>query len=132
MAYLLIVDDDPLVQRSLIRALHEHTCIPASNGLEALGCLEVYMFDLVITDVDMPVMNGIDFYLRACSDFPGLEILFRTGSNVEGLYDLGVPVLPKSWPLPKVVSQIEQLLGVETEHGNHQASRQALFEMGRG
>lgn len=131
MARLLIVDDDLLVQRSLIRALRGHHCIAASNGLEALEQLAVHEFNLVITDVDMPVMNGIDFYRRACSAFPDLEILFRTGSNVTGLYELGVPVLPKAWPLPTVVSKIEEILGVGTDHGNHQASRQALFEMGR-
>lgn len=132
MARLLIVDDDPVVRRALIRALRGHHCVAARNGLEALECLDACQFDLVVSDVDMPVMNGIDFYRRACKAFPHVEILFRTGSNVAGLYELGVPVLSKAWPLLKVVRQIEQMLGVETDHGNHQASRQALLEMGRG
>jgi CheY-like chemotaxis protein len=132
MAFLLIVEDDPVVQRSLIRALRGHNCITASNGLEALEWLEAYKFDLVITDVDMPIMNGIDFYRKASCSFPDLEILFCTGSNVPGLHELGVPVLSKDWPLLEVVSRIERLLGVETDHGSLQAARQALLEMGRG
>lgn len=132
MAHLLIVDDDPVVQRSLIRALHGHTCVSASNGLEALELLASCEFDLVISDVDMPVMNGIDFYRKALSEYPDVEILFRTGSNVPGLGELGVPILPKDWPLPRVIDEIEQALGVEAADGKHEAAGEALFEVGRG
>lgn len=132
MAHLLIVDDDPVVQRSLIRALHEHTCATASNGMEALALLASSVFDLIITDVDMPVMNGIDFYRKASMAYPGLEILFRTGSNVDGLGELGVPILPKDWPLPKVIDEIEQALGVGAEDGIHDAPGETVLEMGGG
>ena len=132
MAHLLIVEDDPVVQRSLIRALRDHTCVAASNGREALDWLETCEFDLVISDVDMPVMNGIDFYREVSRSFPEVEIVFRTGSNVPGIRELGVPILPKTWPLPKVVEEIEQTLGVDAEDGQHEAEGEAILEVGRG
>lgn len=107
MAYLLIVDDDPVIQRSLMRVLRDHICIAASNGLEALRLLKTQAFDLVVTDVDMPVMNGVDFYRRARDLFPDLRIIFRTGSKVPGLASTGAPVLSKDWPLSSVREAIE-------------------------
>jgi|SRR5688572_5990484 CheY-like chemotaxis protein len=130
MAHLLIVDDDPVVRRSLIRALAEHTCVAASNGLEALQWLEMCDFDLVITDVDMPVMDGLQFYRRLCANFPDVEILFHTGSSFAGQLD--APVLSKSWPMPKVIDEIEQRLGVETRDADLDAAGAPILEMGRG
>lgn len=132
MAHLLIVEDDLLVQRSLMRALRSHTCVAASNGLEALKCLAQRGFDLIISDVDMPIMNGIDFYKSAREIFPNLRIIFRTGSNVPGLGSLGVPVLPKDWPLATILEEIDVHLGagVIGEDGTA-AQSTALSKVGR-
>jgi len=111
MAHLLIVEDDPVVQRSLMRALREHTCISASNGIEALRLLRTYTFDLVLTDVDMPIMNGIDFYRCARERFPSLPIIFRTGSKITGLASLGAPVVPKEYPLSSVLELVDSYVG---------------------
>src|SRR4051812_28456344 len=112
MAHLLIVEDDPLVQRSLMRALRGHVCVAASNGREALRLLGFQAFDLVITDVDMPVMNGVDFYKRVRELYPDLRIIFRTGSKVPGLAQIGVPVLSKDSPLSNVRDLIESYVGL--------------------
>lgn len=130
MANLLIVEDEPLVQRSLIRALRRHSCTPASNGLEALQLLEVRDFDLVVSDVDMPVMNGVEFYWRAVQSFPSVDFLFRTGSNTPDLWKLGVPVLSKAWPLSRVVSAIDYQLGVDARDVILPERSQAFSEVG--
>lgn len=111
MAHLLIVEDDPVIQRSLLRALRDHACVVASNGLDALRLLSTRPFDLVLTDVDMPVMNGVDFYRRARERFPSLPIIFRTGSKVAGLASLGAPVVAKEGPLSAVVELVASYLG---------------------
>ena len=111
MAHLLIVEDDPVVQRSLMRALRDHVCIAASNGIEALRLLRTYTFDLVLTDVDMPIMNGIDFFRCARERFPELPIVFRTGSKVDGLAALGAPVVPKESPRSSVLELVEAYVG---------------------
>jgi CheY-like chemotaxis protein len=131
MASLLIVDDDLMVQRALIRALREHICVAACNGCEALRLLGVQPFDLVISDVDMPVMNGLDFYRKARELFPNLRIIFRTGSKVPGLASIGVPVLPKDWPLTDTLEAIDSFVTRGVTHmdaGTLQGK--ALSEMG--
>lgn len=128
MAHLLIVEDDPAIRRTLMRALRDHICVAASNGLEALRLLTMHAFDLVVTDVDMPVMNGVDFFLRARDLFPDLRIIFRTGSKVPGLGALGAPVVPKEWPLPNVVALIESYVKRGVLPRNDQG--EALSEVG--
>ncbi len=131
MAHLLIVEDDPAVQRSLMRDLRAHTCVAASNGVEALRLLGTQAFDLVISDVDMPVMNGLDFYQKARELFPDLRIIFRTGSKVPGIPALGALVLSKDWPLDDLLVVINSHLGLGVTHTDGATQGKTLSEMGR-
>ncbi len=120
MAHLLIVDDDPLIRRALVKVLVGfHTCVAACNGIEAIQHLwrahanaEVMPFDLIISDVDMPFMSGIDLYHWVSSRFPreSHKVVFHTNSNVEGLESLGVPILPKDGDFRKTVHDIAKCL----------------------
>ena len=62
---ILIVDDSP-VMRSFVRRVMRlsgveiDVCSEASNGVEALECLHSQPVDLVLTDINMPKMNGVD------------------------------------------------------------------------
>jgi DNA-binding response OmpR family regulator len=59
---ILVVDDEPMVRFLLVRFLEEegHTVDEAADGIEALEHLSRRAYDLVITDVHMPRMSGID------------------------------------------------------------------------
>lgn len=79
---LIAEDEEPL--RSLIgRALTEdgHEVVAAADGGEALDVLkrEGGRFDLLLTDVRMPVMDGLALALATARDFPALPILLMTG-----------------------------------------------------
>ena len=72
MYQVLIVDDEPIVKialRSMIdwESLGFHICATASNGEEALEMAERFHPDLVICDLKMPVMDGIDL-IKAAKD----------------------------------------------------------------
>lgn len=59
----LIVDDSSvmrLVLRTYLQKMNV-TCVEAINGLDALSILATQTFDLVLLDIDMPVMNGVEF-----------------------------------------------------------------------
>ncbi|MDA1194934.1 MAG: response regulator [Planctomycetota bacterium] len=67
MAWILLVDDEPSVRGALaaqLRALR-HRCVEAEDGLQALERLHEREFDLVMTDVMMPKLNGFQLLDRA-------------------------------------------------------------------
>lgn len=70
MAKILVVDDDPVVQRMLAYVLLDdgHDAHRASNGLAALQMLEHEPFDLVVSDVRMPELDGLGLLARIRGD----------------------------------------------------------------
>eukprot|EP01035_Chromulina_nebulosa_P003788 gene3788-5180_t len=70
---------DALVARAI--ALDGHDIVTAQDGAEALEILTAQdgAFDLLLTDIKMPVMDGIALALAAARDFPDLTILLMTG-----------------------------------------------------
>ena len=83
MARILIADDEESMRRLLARALaiDGHDTVTAGDGAEALDILtrEGGRFDLLLTDIKMPVMDGIALALAATRDFPDVTILLMTG-----------------------------------------------------
>jgi CheY-like chemotaxis protein len=83
VARILIADDEEsmrlLVSRAI--ALDGHEIVTAEDGGEALDILtrEEGAFDLLLTDIKMPIMDGIALALAAARDFPNLTILLMTG-----------------------------------------------------
>ena len=77
----LIVDDSSTMRRILINGLkifgHEH-CAEAENGEQALEVFRKGGVDFIITDWNMPVMNGLDFILAVREADPGVPILMIT------------------------------------------------------
>jgi CheY-like chemotaxis protein len=59
---ILLVEDNPVNQKVAVRLLekHGHSVTVAGNGKEALSCLDERPFDLVLMDVQMPVMDGLE------------------------------------------------------------------------
>ena len=83
MSRILIVDDEDSMRALVARAIgmDGHDTVTASDGGEALDLLvaEAGTFDLLLTDIKMPVMDGIALALAAARDFPNLTILLMTG-----------------------------------------------------
>ena len=83
MARILIADDEESMRMLVARAISMdgHTTVTAQDGVEALEILtrENGAFDLLLSDIQMPVMDGIALALAAARDFPRLTILLMTG-----------------------------------------------------
>jgi two-component system, cell cycle response regulator CpdR len=83
MAKLLIVDDDLSVRTFTARALAAagHLVEMAEDGADALEKIEKARgaFDLVLSDIRMPVMDGIEMARTVSRTFPGLRLLLMTG-----------------------------------------------------
>jgi DNA-binding NtrC family response regulator len=85
MARILVADDESSVRDFLARALERygHTVETAADGSEALVALAQAPFDLLLTDIVMPVMDGIALALKATSEHPDLIVLMMTGYAAE-------------------------------------------------
>jgi two-component system, chemotaxis family, chemotaxis protein CheY len=87
MATILVVDDYSTSQRllSFILRQSKHTVVTALDGLSALARLAEAPVDLVITDLNMPEMDGLTLLqeLRADERFQSLPVIILTGSAYE-------------------------------------------------
>jgi len=83
MPRVLIADDEDSMRALVARAIamDGHETVTAQDGAEALEILtrEQGTFDLLLTDIQMPIMDGIALALAAARDFPDLTILLMTG-----------------------------------------------------
>jgi DNA-binding response OmpR family regulator len=85
MARILVAEDErsvgELVLRALTHAGHEVTLV--EDGGAAIDALSRERFDLLLTDIVMPVMDGIALALAASAEHPDLRILMMTGYAAE-------------------------------------------------
>src|SRR6185369_6053139 len=81
---ILVVDDEEAIRTILIAFLDVHEVSAARDGREAIALLAEREFDLVLCDLMMPGLTGMDVYDHACKAMPGSEarIVFMTGGAV--------------------------------------------------
>ena len=83
MSKILITDDEDSMRALVARAIamDGHEIVTAADGAEALELVtnEDGAFDLLLTDIKMPVMDGIALALAVRRDFPDIPILLMTG-----------------------------------------------------
>lgn len=82
---ILIIDDEPLVGKMFQRMLHRHEVSVVHSGREAIAVCREEPFDVILCDVMMPDMGGIDVYQQLRTVRPGqeLRIVFMTGGVFE-------------------------------------------------
>jgi len=78
---VLIVDDEPNVIKSFERSLRKepYSLLTAENGKEALKLLEGREVSLIISDYNMPMMNGLDFLKAVKTHYPYILSIMLTG-----------------------------------------------------
>jgi two-component system, cell cycle response regulator CpdR len=122
MARILLAEDEDSLCAMCARALagDGHDVETARDGGEALDLLtgEQGRFDLLLTDVRMPVMDGIALALAAARDFPDLTILLMTGyadqrERAQGLDAIIHDVIAKPFTLPVLRSAVAEALTVK-------------------
>lgn len=88
---ILIVDDEEFVRRTTCRILSRagHQLLEASSSEEALELLagQPVPVDLLLTDLTMPGIDGLELVRRLRSDQPALRVLFMSGYPEEGRLD---------------------------------------------
>ncbi len=81
MAKILVVEDDPSVREFVTRVLsmHGHDVLEAEDGLMAVDMMSTQSFDLALSDIVMPGMDGISLALKIKADYPRVPIILMTG-----------------------------------------------------
>jgi CheY-like chemotaxis protein len=107
---VLIVDDEPVIRRMLEATLQSagYRVIQATDGLQALEMMKYLSADLVVTDLVMPVQEGIETIRLLRRDFPRVKILAITGGLIGGLLSMA-RALGADAALPKPIQPDEFL-----------------------
>ena len=120
MARILIAEDDPSMRQFLAMALERagHGATLCEDGLSALAALEGGTFDLLLADIVMPGMDGIELSQRAAALAPSMKIMFITGfaavvmDQAKDAAPAGQSseILAKPFHLKDLVDRVERLL----------------------
>jgi two-component system, NtrC family, response regulator PilR len=82
MAEILVVDDDDIIRETLCELLSEHhACQTAKTAEEALARLESQAFDVVLTDISMPGLSGLDLLNRVVQLYPATPVIIVSGMS---------------------------------------------------
>jgi len=124
MARILVVDDSPL-QRKLAGSLIERTASMlvdyAASGDEALELMAVRLPDLVLTDLQMPGLGGLDLVARVRELYPQVPVVLMTGSGseqmaVEALRGGAASYIPKEVLERELIETLRAVLEVSHEN----------------
>lgn len=117
MARILVVDDEPDVRMYVERALRMdgHDVTATFDGFAALAALREKAYDLLLTDIAMPGMDGIALTLQTERDFPNMRILLMTGyaherQRAHNLDELGHDVMSKPFDLETLRARVNSIL----------------------
>ena len=116
-ARILVAEDDPSVRTFVYKvlALQGHDVITVDDGVQALEALKKEAFQLLVTDIVMPGLDGIALALRVGRDYPDLPILLMTGYSAErqrahNLDRLAIRFILKPFTLRQICDAVEQTL----------------------
>jgi two-component system cell cycle response regulator CpdR len=117
MPRILLAEDDEDMRRFLCRALENagHQVVSFNNGRDAYHRLREEPFHLLLTDIVMPEMDGIELARKAAELDPDLKIMFITGFaavalNPDNQAPKDAKILSKPFHLKDLVGEVNRLI----------------------
>ena len=123
MIRILLAEDDSTMRTYLARALERsgYEVVQVDRGTAALPLLEAEPFDLLLTDIVMPEMDGIELAQKAAGIAPDMRVMFITGFAAvalkAGKTAPAAKVLSKPFHLRDLVAEVDRLFQTEDQHG---------------
>ncbi len=112
---ILIVDDERIARENLEHVLRRegYETVSAGDGLAAIEELEKEEFDLVLTDIRMQPVDGLQVLDRARELYPGIEVIVITGyasvsSAVEAMHKGAYYYIPKPYKIDDIRALVKQ------------------------
>ena len=125
---VLVVDDNALVRNlvTLLLQAHGYVVLSAANGQEGLELSREYpgKIDLVITDVDMPRLNGVDLCAHLLEERPGIKAIVMSGIEMSEIVsrNIHLPFLPKPFDGKSLLKRVREVLFSPVESLSHNPS----------
>lgn len=120
MAKLLIAENELALREFIARGLEQrgHKVTMAQDGSDAIDHLKKGKFDLLLTDIDMPIMDGIALALSAGRDFPKMKIVIMSGhehqiERAQGLSDLVFRVISKPFTIARICEVVDDVISAK-------------------
>lgn len=119
MANILLAEDDAVLRHFLSAALTKagHCVTDCGNGQDALACLnKTSDYDLLLSDIVMPGIDGIELAQRAQRAIPAIKTMFITGFSAVSIDDnladveKNAKIVSKPFHLNDIIQKIETLL----------------------
>jgi two-component system cell cycle response regulator CpdR len=123
MIRILLAEDDDSMRLYLARALERvgYTVTAVDRGTAALPLIEPGAFDLLLTDIVMPEMDGIELAQKAAIKAPEMRVMFITGFAAvalkAGKTTPDAKVLSKPFHLRDLVAEVDRMFQSEDRHG---------------
>jgi two-component system cell cycle response regulator CpdR len=123
MIKILLAEDDDSMRIYLARALERvgYAVEAVDRGTTALARIQAESFDLLLTDIVMPEMDGIELAQKAAVIAPDMRVMFITGFAAVALRAGKVApeakVLSKPFHLRDLVAEVDRLFQTEDQHG---------------
>jgi ATP-dependent Lon protease len=112
---ILVVDDEEIARKNLDHILRKenYTVVTAENGLEAIKKMEESDYDVILTDIRMETVNGIEVLEKAKSKYPDTKVIMITGfasinSAIESMKKGAFHYIEKPFKVDKVRSVVKQ------------------------
>ena len=116
MARVLVIDDDAEIRVSLIKALEKvgHDVDEAGDGEEAIEYFTSMPYDVVISDINMPVKDGVESMLDLRTDYPDLKLIMISGEDaslLETAEEFGAHrAFAKPFAVTAILKAVDELL----------------------
>ena len=123
MIKILLAEDDESMRLYLARALEKvgYLVETVDRGTAAVPLLEAERFDLLLTDIVMPEMDGIELAQKAAEIAPDIRVMFITGFAAvalkAGKAAPSAKVLSKPFHLRDLVAEVDRMFQSEDRHG---------------
>ena len=121
MARILLIDDDPQILSSMKNVLQDDgfEVVTAANGREGLQQYRLQPAELVITDILMPEMDGLEVIERLTRQYPHVKIMVMSGGNGDRDFLQAAELLGASRALAKPFGPEALLSAVHEEVNGH-------------
>ena len=130
MANILVIDDDELIRSALVQSLGNagHKVIEAADGQQGCELARTMPVDLVLTDLVMPVQEGVETILTLKRERPKLPVIAMSGGVTNSKLYLEIAgkigakrILPKPFLPRTLISLVESVLAEETKNSEQRS-----------